>query len=78
MTISGDPAAASFTLDDLTFTLTTPVLAPTTLLLGSGLAGLVGFRRCEVRARERRPRCLGGVHRSGGSAGVVGYLNSYA
>lgn len=47
VTIEGDPAGTSFTLDDLTFTtrITTVPGPPTVALIGLGLASLIGWRR---------------------------------
>jgi hypothetical protein len=58
VTIRGDLAGNSFTLDDLTFTSTaTSVPEPATLpLLGSGLAALVGFWRARVLTSGREER----------------------
>jgi hypothetical protein len=79
ITITGDPSGASFTLDDLTFTPTsTAVPEPATLLLlGSGLAALVG---CRVRGwrrvaeKGRKPSCRGERHATAALASAVGRL----
>ncbi len=55
VTIQGDPAGDSFTLDDLTFTtrITAVPGLPTAVLIGLGLASLIGWRRIrEFRSKS--------------------------